>query len=91
MPYQVDDRLPEIMNAMRDDDLLFLSADHGCDPTTPSRITQERELFPSLSSGKKIKTDRFGYPYNISDWVRHPRIPRTGALNHGVIFFANFL
>lgn len=28
-----DRRLPEVMSAMNDDDLLILTADHGCDPT----------------------------------------------------------
>src|SRR5690606_5071758 len=32
----VDARLPEILAAIRPDDLLIVTADHGCDPTTPS-------------------------------------------------------
>ncbi|HSC90897.1 MAG TPA: phosphopentomutase [Gaiellaceae bacterium] len=31
-----DRRLPEILDALRPGDLLVLSSDHGCDPTTPS-------------------------------------------------------
>jgi phosphopentomutase len=31
-----DTKFPEIIAAMRDDDLLIITADHGCDPTTPS-------------------------------------------------------
>src|SRR5262245_44060065 len=31
-----DRRLPDLLDAMRDGDLLILTSDHGCDPTTPS-------------------------------------------------------
>jgi phosphopentomutase len=31
-----DRRLPGILDALRDGDLLILTSDHGCDPTTPS-------------------------------------------------------
>jgi phosphopentomutase len=31
-----DRRLPDLLEALRDGDLLILTSDHGCDPTTPS-------------------------------------------------------
>jgi phosphopentomutase len=31
-----DRRLPDILDALRDGDLLVITSDHGCDPTTPS-------------------------------------------------------
>jgi phosphopentomutase len=31
-----DRRLPDLLGALRDRDLLILTSDHGCDPTTPS-------------------------------------------------------
>ena len=31
-----DRRLPDLLDALRDGDLLVLTSDHGCDPTTPS-------------------------------------------------------
>jgi phosphopentomutase len=31
-----DRRLPDLLDALRDDDLLIITSDHGCDPTTPS-------------------------------------------------------
>src|SRR5919204_4728862 len=31
-----DRRLPDLLDALRPDDLLILTSDHGCDPTTPS-------------------------------------------------------
>lgn len=43
-----DSRLPEILAALRQDDLLIISADHGCDPTTPS-TDHSREYVPLLA------------------------------------------
>ncbi len=29
-----DNRVPKIISALKDEDILFITADHGCDPTT---------------------------------------------------------
>lgn len=49
----VDFRLPEIMAAMEDSDVLIVTADHGCDPTTPS-TDHSREYVPLLVYGSHI-------------------------------------
>ena len=49
-----DSKLPEIKSAMKDDDILIITADHGCDPTTPS-TDHSREFVPLLVYGKYIK------------------------------------
>ncbi|MBR3299663.1 MAG: phosphopentomutase [Clostridia bacterium] len=49
-----DRKLPEIMDAMSDDDVLIITADHGCDPTTPS-TDHSREYIPVLVWGRKVK------------------------------------
>ncbi len=49
-----DRRLPEIMNALRSDDILIVTADHGCDPTTPS-TDHSREYVPVLVYGHKVR------------------------------------
>lgn len=49
-----DSKLPEIMSVMKDDDILFITADHGCDPTTPS-TDHSREYVPLLVCGKNVK------------------------------------
>ncbi len=46
-----DARLPEIFAAMRDDDLLILTADHGNDPTAPGS-DHTREYAPLLVYGR---------------------------------------
>ena len=42
------------MKAMTEDDLLIISADHGCDPTTES-TDHSREYIPILVYGHAIK------------------------------------
>lgn len=49
-----DRRLPEIFKIMHEDDLLIITADHGCDPTTPS-TDHSREYVPLLVYGKTLK------------------------------------
>lgn len=49
-----DRRLPEIIESMRNDDVLIITADHGCDPTTLS-TDHSREYVPLLVYGNKIK------------------------------------
>ena len=49
-----DERLPEIFDAMRDDDLLMLTADHGNDPTKEGS-DHTREYAPLLVYGKSSK------------------------------------
>ena len=43
-----DARLPELQRAMRSDDILILTADHGCDPTWPG-TDHTREHVPVLA------------------------------------------
>lgn len=49
-----DKKLPDMLGAMKDDDILFITADHGCDPTTPS-TDHSREYVPILAYGKNVK------------------------------------
>ena len=45
-----DMRLPEIIGALAPDDVLMITADHGCDPGTPS-TDHSREYIPFLALG----------------------------------------
>ncbi|MBU5315848.1 phosphopentomutase [Clostridium bornimense] len=49
-----DMRLPEIIENINDDDVLIITADHGCDPTTAS-TDHSREYIPLVIYGKEIK------------------------------------
>lgn len=51
---EFDAVLPDILEAMKEEDILILTADHGCDPTTPS-TDHSREYVPVLLYGKKLK------------------------------------
>ncbi len=51
---EFDRRLPDIVAALNDDDLLVITADHGNDPTTPS-TDHSREYVPILITGQEIK------------------------------------
>ncbi|NTW27968.1 MAG: phosphopentomutase [Coriobacteriia bacterium] len=48
---ELDARMPELLGAMTDGDLLVVTADHGCDPTTPS-TDHSREYAPLLACVK---------------------------------------
>ncbi len=51
-----DGSLPAIRAMLGDDDVLVITADHGCDPTTPS-TDHSREYVPILMSGPRIRND----------------------------------
>ena len=49
-----DSRLPRMMEAMKPGDVLFIVADHGNDPTTPS-TDHSREYVPLLVYGERVR------------------------------------
>ncbi|HQA59783.1 MAG TPA: phosphopentomutase [Tepidanaerobacteraceae bacterium] len=51
---EFDGRLPEILEKLGDNDVLIITADHGCDPTTVS-TDHSREYVPVLVYGDRIK------------------------------------
>jgi len=57
----VDARIPELLDAMVEGDLLIVTADHGCDPTTPS-TDHSREYAPLIAHVKGV--DR-GVPLGV--------------------------
>lgn len=57
---EFDNSLPQIIEAMDKDDVLFVTADHGCDPTTPSTDHSREYVFvlgygnmPSINIGTR--------------------------------------
>ena len=51
---EFDDDLRFTLENLKDDDVLIITADHGCDPSTPS-TDHSREYAPMLILGNKIK------------------------------------
>ena len=48
-----DRRLPDILDALRPGDLLIITSDHGCDPTTPSTDhSREHAMLLAYADGK---------------------------------------
>jgi len=64
---ELDHWLPSFENQLRDDDLAILTADHGCDPTTPS-TDHSREYVPLLVYGKHSRPNvNLGLRASLSD------------------------
>jgi phosphopentomutase len=75
---EFDRWLPEMLDAMREDDLAILTADHGCDPTTVS-TDHSREYVPLLVFGARARRGvDLGVRASLAD------IGRTVADNFGV-------
>lgn len=51
-----DSKLPEIIENLKQDDILIITADHGCDPSTPS-TDHSREYIPVIVYGKNLKSN----------------------------------
>ena len=49
-----DQAMPDLMAAMKDGDILMVTADHGCDPTTPG-TDHTREYIPLVGTGHGLK------------------------------------
>lgn len=56
---EVDTYLKSILENLKDDDILIITADHGCDPTVPG-TDHTREYVPILIYGKKLESKNLG-------------------------------
>ena len=72
---EIDTYMPEILNSMADNDLLIITADHGCDPTVKG-TDHTREYVPLLIYSKNIAPcnlgliDGFDYISNrVKEWL----------------------
>jgi phosphopentomutase len=63
---QFDRALPSLLNALHEDDLLAITADHGNDPTTPS-TDHSRERVPVLMAGARIRPADIGERATFGD------------------------
>ena len=61
-----DARLPELLELMREDDLLIITADHGCDPTWEGS-DHTREHIPVLAYGHRMNTGPLGRRETFAD------------------------
>lgn len=80
-----DARLPELLGRMASDDLMVITADHGCDPTWPGS-DHTREQVPIMLAGGKQRTRigrRSGFADIGASVARYLELPPP---HHGVAF-----
>ena len=75
---EFDGQLRKLLPMLKEDDLLFITADHGCDPSTPS-TDHSREHVPLLAYGAKIKAG-----YNLGTRSTYADLAATVAEYFGV-------
>jgi phosphopentomutase len=63
---EFDAALPSITSRLKEDDLLFITADHGNDPTTPS-TDHARERVPLLATGPRVVSRDLGERSTFAD------------------------
>ena len=87
---EFDKRLTEMLDALKDDDILSITADHGCDPTTPS-TDHSREYVPLLVYGKVLGRARsLGIRQGFSDLgATIAEALELPLLRHGKSFYKN--
>ena len=62
-----DGRLPEIMAKMRNEDVLMITADHGCDPGYLKTTDHTREYTPFVMYGKPVAPGNLGTRKTFAD------------------------
>ena len=70
---EFDQWLPKFMEKLGDEDLVMITADHGCDPAYTATTDHTREYIPLLVLGKKVK------PVNLGTRTGFDRIAATIA------------
>ena len=63
---EFDDALPSLLSALKEEDLLFITADHGNDPTTAS-TDHARENVPLLVAGPRVRPTSLGERATFAD------------------------
>lgn len=85
---ELDRHVPELLAALRRDDLLVFSADHGCDPTDVS-TDHTREYVPFLAAGPRIRPVSVGIRPTFADLgatvAEHVRADRSGLPGRSVL------
>lgn len=62
-----DKQLPEIMGRLREEDILMITADHGCDPGYTVSTDHSREYTPFLMYGEKVTPGNLGTRETFAD------------------------
>lgn len=62
-----DEQLPEMLRRLREDDVLMITADHGCDPGYTVSTDHSREHTPFLMYGEKVAPGNLGTRETFAD------------------------
>lgn len=62
-----DEQLPKILEKLREEDVLMITADHGCDPAYTVSTDHSREYTPFLMYGKQIAPVNYGTRESFAD------------------------
>lgn len=62
-----DHKLPELMGKLREEDILMITADHGCDPGYTVSTDHSREHTPFLMYGKNVAPANLGTRETFAD------------------------
>ena len=62
-----DTRLPELVAKLKDDDIIMMTADHGCDPAYLKSTDHTREYIPFIMYGRDIKPGSRGTRDTFAD------------------------
>lgn len=65
--HEFDQWLPKFLSKLRDDDLLIVTADHGCDPRYFKHTDHTREYVPMLAFGKQVRPINLGTRMGFCD------------------------
>ncbi|WP_425800286.1 phosphopentomutase [Desulfitobacterium sp. Sab5] len=89
---EFDARLPEILACLNKEDILIITADHGCDPTTPS-TDHSREYVPLLVYGQELQRGvNLGVRSSFSDLGQTvAEYLKTSRIPHGKSFLADIV
>lgn len=62
-----DEAFPSFVSKMREDDIIMLTADHGCDPAFLKTTDHTREYTPFFMYGSKVKSQNLGTRDTFAD------------------------
>ena len=62
-----DGKLEQIMDRLKSDDILMITADHGCDPAYKATTDHTREYTPLIIYGKNVKPVNYGTRETFAD------------------------
>ncbi len=62
-----DEKLPRMLSLLKEEDILMITADHGCDPSYTKTTDHTREYTPFLMAGKKVVPGNLGTRDTFAD------------------------